>query len=58
MGGWFVLEEDVKKFQAIIAEISGRIASVEKILEEKELEVKVEENNKICEENEELKKRV
>ena len=55
-----VLEGDVKKFHAIIAEISGRIASVEKILEEKEkeLEVKVEENSKICEENEELKKRV
>ena len=54
-----VLEEDVKKFHAIITEISGRIASVEKILEEKEeLEAKVEENNKICEENEELKKRV
>ncbi|CBI23882.3 unnamed protein product, partial [Vitis vinifera] len=55
-----VLEEDVKKFHAIIAEFSGRIASVEKILEEKEKElgVKVEENNRICEENEELKKRV
>ena len=43
----------MKKFHAIIAEISGRIASVEKILEEK-----VEENNKICEENEGLKRRV
>ncbi|WKA00167.1 hypothetical protein VitviT2T_018552 [Vitis vinifera] len=55
-----VLEEDVKKFHAIIAEFSGRIASVEKILDEKEKElgVKVEENNRICEENEELKKRV
>ena len=55
-----VLEEDVKKFHAIIAEFSGRISSVEKILEEKEKElgVKVEENNRICEENEELKKRV
>ncbi|KAJ9687327.1 hypothetical protein PVL29_015993 [Vitis rotundifolia] len=55
-----VLEEDVKKFHAIIAEFSGRIASVEKILEEKEKElgVKVEENYRICEENEELKKRV
>ncbi|RVW78526.1 hypothetical protein CK203_049799 [Vitis vinifera] len=55
-----VLEEDVKKFHAIIAEFSGRISSVEKILEEKEKElgVKVEENNRICEENEEMKKRV
>ncbi|KAL6328665.1 hypothetical protein AAG906_003350 [Vitis piasezkii] len=55
-----MLEEDVKKFHAIIAEFSGRISSVEKILEEKEKElgVKVEENNRICEENEELKKRV
>ncbi|KAK9286432.1 hypothetical protein L1049_014829 [Liquidambar formosana] len=56
----FVLEEDVKKFHAIIGEFSGRIAAVEKVLEEKEkeLDAKVQENKRICEENEELKKRV
>lgn len=55
-----VLEEDVKKFHAIIAEFTGRVAAMEKVLEEKqkELNVKEEERNRICEENEELKKRV
>ncbi|TYG81253.1 hypothetical protein ES288_D02G284200v1 [Gossypium darwinii] len=55
-----VLEEDVKKFHAMIAEFTGRVAAMEKVLEEKqkELNVKEEERNRICEENEELKKRV
>ncbi|XVF00738.1 hypothetical protein REPUB_Repub04eG0027300 [Reevesia pubescens] len=55
-----VLEEDVKKFHAMIAEFTGRIGAMEKVLEEKEkeLNVKQEERRQICEENEELKKRV
>ncbi|GFY89323.1 hypothetical protein Acr_06g0012630 [Actinidia rufa] len=55
-----VLEEDVKKFHAIIEQLNGHIVTVEKVLEEKEkeLEVKVEEKRRICEENEELKKRI
>ncbi|XVE48708.1 hypothetical protein DITRI_Ditri01bG0023900 [Diplodiscus trichospermus] len=55
-----VLEEDVKKFHAMIAEFTGRIVAMEKVLEEKEkeLNVKEEERRRICEENEELKKRV
>ncbi|KAK8518649.1 hypothetical protein V6N13_018071 [Hibiscus sabdariffa] len=55
-----VLEEDVKKFHAMIAEFTGRVAALEKMLEEKqkELNVKEEERNRICEENEELKNRV
>ncbi|GMJ12652.1 hypothetical protein like AT3G54630 [Hibiscus trionum] len=55
-----VLEEDVKKFHAMIAEFTGRVAALEKMLEEKqkELNAKEEEMNQICEENEELKKRV
>lgn len=55
-----VLEEDVKKFHSMIEQLNGHITTVEKVLEEKEkeLEAKVGENKKICEENEELKKRV
>ncbi|OMO77130.1 Kinetochore protein Ndc80 [Corchorus capsularis] len=55
-----VLEEDVKKFHAIIAEFTARIGSMEKVLEEKERELnaKEEERRQICQENEELKKRV
>ncbi|KAE8706631.1 hypothetical protein F3Y22_tig00110391pilonHSYRG00126 [Hibiscus syriacus] len=55
-----VLEEDVKKFQAMIAEFTGRVAALEKMLEEKhkELNTKEEERNRICEETEELKNRV
>ncbi|XWS55201.1 hypothetical protein CRYUN_Cryun10bG0154300 [Craigia yunnanensis] len=55
-----VLEEDVKKFHAMIAEFTGRIGAMEKVLEEKEKELnaKEEERRQICEENEELKKRV
>ncbi|KAI7991973.1 hypothetical protein LOK49_LG12G00209 [Camellia lanceoleosa] len=55
-----VLEEDVKKFHSMIEQLNGHITMVEKVLEEKEkeLEAKVGENKKICEENEELKKRV
>ncbi|XP_059644550.1 kinetochore protein NDC80 homolog [Cornus florida] len=55
-----VLEEDVKKFHSMIEQLNGHIVAVEKVLEEKEkeLEAKVGENKKICEENEELKKRI
>lgn len=55
-----LLEEDVNKFHTIISEFSERIAAMEKVLEEKEqeLEAKVEERKRICEENEELKRRV
>ncbi|KAI4299026.1 hypothetical protein L6164_032521 [Bauhinia variegata] len=55
-----MLENDVNKFHKIIEEITGRIKEAEKVLSEKEkqLEAKVQENKKICEENAELKKRV
>ncbi|KAL6966510.1 hypothetical protein U1Q18_032289 [Sarracenia purpurea var. burkii] len=55
-----MLEEDVKKFHMIIEQLNGHILTREKVLEEKEreLEAKVGENNRICEENEELKKRI
>ncbi|CAM8952873.1 unnamed protein product [Rhodiola kirilowii] len=55
-----LLEEDLKKFQAIVSEFSGRIVGLEKLLKSKaeELETKVEENNKICEENKDLKKMI
>lgn len=50
----------MKKFHTMIAGYSEKMQEMKKILEEKEkeLEVKVQERNKICEENEELKKRV
>ncbi|KAA3465437.1 kinetochore protein ndc80-like isoform X1 [Gossypium australe] len=55
-----VLEEDVKKFHAMIAEFTGRIGAMEQVLEEKEeeLNAKEEERKRICEENEGFKKRV
>lgn len=55
-----VLEEDVKKFHAMIGEFSQGIEVLEKGLEEKrkEMETKVEEKKKLDEENDELKKRV
>lgn len=55
-----MLEEDVKKFHAMIQQFEGHIVTVEKVLEEKEKELaaKVQEKERICEENEELKKRV
>ena len=55
-----LLEEDVKKFHTMIAGYSEKMQEMKKLLEEKEkeLDVKMEERNKICEENEELKKRV
>ncbi|XP_061337167.1 kinetochore protein NDC80 homolog [Gastrolobium bilobum] len=55
-----LLEDDVNKFHMIIEELGSRIQQGEKVLVEKEkqLEVKMEENARICEENEELKRRV
>lgn len=54
------LEEDVIKFHQIIEQYTSRMEDVEGILEnkEKELRAKEEERMRICEENEELKKRV
>ncbi|PIA60979.1 hypothetical protein AQUCO_00300474v1 [Aquilegia coerulea] len=53
-----VLEEDVRKFHALIDGFKSNTMALEKDLQgiEKELEVKVSENQRICEENEELKK--
>lgn len=55
-----VLEEDLNKFNAIIGELNTRKEKMEKLVEEKEREIgkKVEEHKRICEENEEFKKRV
>lgn len=55
-----VLEEDVRKFHTMIQQLDDHIVNVEKVLEEKEreLEAKVVERKRICEENEELKSRV
>lgn len=55
-----VLEDDVNKFHKMIEEFTVRIKEVERVLsdKEKQLEAKVQENKNICEENDELKKRV
>ncbi|GAV67378.1 Ndc80_HEC domain-containing protein [Cephalotus follicularis] len=55
-----MLEEDVGKFQAMISEFNGRIAAMDKVIEEKEREkaAKEEEMRLIREENEELRKKV
>ncbi|KAL5157008.1 Kinetochore protein NDC80 [Glycine soja] len=55
-----MLEDDVKKFHKMIEELSLRIEQAERVLAEKEkqVEAKQAENEKICEENEELKRRV
>lgn len=55
-----MLEDDVNKFHKMIEEFTVRIKEVERVLsdKEKQLDAKVQENKKICEENEELKKRV
>ncbi|XP_050214817.1 kinetochore protein NDC80 homolog [Mercurialis annua] len=54
------LEEDVGKFNAMMAELNSRNEALNRVLEEKrtESEVKVEEKKRIDSENEELKKRV
>jgi len=55
-----ILENDVNKFHKMIDELSSRIEQAGKVLVEKEkqLEAKEAEREKICEENEELKRRV
>ncbi|KAK7328238.1 hypothetical protein VNO77_22340 [Canavalia gladiata] len=55
-----LLEDDVKKFHKIIEEFTSRIDQAERLLAEKEkqLETKVAEKDRICEENEELKRKV
>lgn len=55
-----LLEKDVQKFHTIIEEISNSVLLVETALKEKEkeLETKSRENQRICEENEELKKSI
>ncbi|GAB4850206.1 hypothetical protein Ancab_029500 [Ancistrocladus abbreviatus] len=55
-----LLEADVKKFHDFIGSLTDGIALMEKALEEreKELSAKVEEKKRICEENEELKRRI
>ncbi|XP_010554441.1 PREDICTED: kinetochore protein NDC80 homolog [Tarenaya hassleriana] len=54
------LEEDANKFRIIIGEYTARNSEIERVLEEKhkELTVKQEERQRVCEENEGLKKRV
>ncbi|KAJ4962165.1 hypothetical protein NE237_022104 [Protea cynaroides] len=55
-----VFEKDIQKFHTIIEEISNGILLMETALKEKEkeLETKVREYQRICEENEELKKNI
>ncbi|KAL5787524.1 hypothetical protein ACOSP7_004473 [Xanthoceras sorbifolium] len=55
-----VLEEDVNKFNAMIAGFDDRIRKMEELVEEKDKEMKekLEEHKRICEENDELNKRV
>ncbi|TXG53887.1 hypothetical protein EZV62_019143 [Acer yangbiense] len=55
-----VLEEDVNKFNAMIAGFDERIRKMEELVEEKEKEMKekLEEYKRICQENDELKKKV
>ncbi|KAK4739685.1 hypothetical protein R3W88_003382 [Solanum pinnatisectum] len=54
------LEEDVKKFHAMIEQLEGHLMVMEKLLEEKEkgLETKVADKEMICAENEEDAKRM
>ena len=55
-----VLEEDVNKFNAMIAGFDERIRKMEELVEEKDKEMKEKlgEHKRICHENEELKKKV
>lgn len=55
-----VLEQDVNKFNEMIGSLAKSVAKLEAVLEakEKELEAKVADTRRICEENEELRKRV
>ncbi|TXG65282.1 hypothetical protein EZV62_006557 [Acer yangbiense] len=55
-----VVEEDVNKFNAMIAGFDERIRKMEELVEEKDKEMKEKlgEHKRICHENEELKKKV
>ncbi|XP_022860165.1 kinetochore protein NDC80 homolog [Olea europaea var. sylvestris] len=55
-----LLEKDVTKFHMIIEQLDGHMLEVQKKIEEKEkeLEVKVAERKRICDENEELKRTI
>ncbi|EXB97290.1 hypothetical protein L484_024151 [Morus notabilis] len=55
-----ILEEDVVKFNEMIEKLREKIAELERDLErrEKALEEKVAEKDRVCKENEELRKRV
>ncbi|KAK6156911.1 hypothetical protein DH2020_011159 [Rehmannia glutinosa] len=55
-----VLEKDVTKFHIMIEQLDGHLTEMQKKLEEKDkaLVAKVEDRKRICEENEELKKRI
>lgn len=55
-----LLEEDVMKFNEMVEKLTEKIAELERGLEEREkaLEEKVAEKDRVCEENEELRKRV
>ncbi|TXG65285.1 hypothetical protein EZV62_006560 [Acer yangbiense] len=55
-----VVEEDVNKFNAMIAGFDERIRKMEELVEEKDKEMKEKlgEHKRICQENEELKKKV
>ncbi|KAK0600243.1 hypothetical protein LWI29_012976 [Acer saccharum] len=55
-----VVEEDVNKFNAMIAGFDERICKMEELVEEKDKEMKEKlgEHKRICHENEELKKKV
>lgn len=55
-----VLEKDVTKFHMMIEQLDGHIVEVQKKLGEKDaaLEAKLEGRKRICEENEELKKKI
>ncbi|URD93083.1 HEC/Ndc80p family [Musa troglodytarum] len=55
-----MLVEDVKKFQAVVDSWGGKVAAMESALGEweKELEAKEKEGKRLCEENEELQRRI
>ncbi|XP_009391371.3 kinetochore protein NDC80 homolog [Musa acuminata AAA Group] len=55
-----MLVEDVKKFQAVVDSWGGKVAAMESALGEweKELEAKEKESKRLCEENEELHRRI
>ncbi|CAI9304326.1 unnamed protein product [Lactuca saligna] len=55
-----MLEKDIKKFNELIEQLQTHVVAMEKLMEEKEkeLRIKTEERIRMCEENEEMKKKV